>query len=269
MRPSVRPDRERVFRVALARSSIEHAGGMRWSRLTLEALLLAMVVCAFAPAADARKKSLAFFPPRPERLRAFRYAGLSKKDCLAELELRKIPFQPAAAKVVKKARTVEAPVHLVGALHGVRFEHAHPPATPREGPLMDCRLLLALDDLATIAGDRGITTVRYNSTYRRGWGKKGHRHPAGVAIDIVGFVKDGGHELVVLDDFDGSGIGSKTCGDGATPAPEGKARELRELVCALHSAHVFNLILSPHYDRRHKDHLHLEVRRGIKWFLTQ
>ena len=29
----------------------------------------------------------------------------------------------------------------------------------------------------------------------------------------------------------------------------------------------FNLILSPHYDWGHRDHLHMEVRSGIKWFL--
>jgi hypothetical protein len=222
-----------------------------------------------ARGAEARRKSLAFFPPRPERLRAFRYAELGKKECLAELELRAVPFRAADAKTIRKARGVDTPVHLTGELRGVRFEHAHPPATPRDGPLMDCRLLVALDDLATIAGDRGVAAVRYNSVYRRGWGKKGHRHPAGVAIDVVGFVTKDGRELEVLEDFQGSGIGSKTCGEDAPAAPAGEARELRELVCALHAEHVFNLILSPHYDRRHKDHLHLEVRRGIKWFLTQ
>jgi hypothetical protein len=241
---------------------------MRWRRLTLLALTTVIAI-AIARDVEARRKSLAFFPPRVERLRAFRYAELSKKECLAELELRGVPFQKAGAKTVKKARGIDTPVHLTGALRRVRFEHAHPPAAPKEGPLMDCRLLLALDDLATIAGDRGIAAVRYNSVHRRGWGKKGHRHPAGVAIDVVGFVTADGRELDVLDDFQGSGIGSKTCGPEAPEAPAGEARELRELVCALHDASVFNLILSPHYDRRHKDHLHLEVRRGIKWFLTQ
>lgn len=241
---------------------------MRWPRWTLLAVSL-LGASALAPEAEARKKSLAFFPPRVERLRAFRYAELGKKECVAELELRGIPFAKASAKTMRKARGIDAPVHLTGALRKVRFEHAHPPAAPKEGPLMDCRLLLALDDLATIAADRGITSVRYNSVHRKGWGKKGHRHPAGVAIDVVGFVTEDGRELDVLDDFEGAGIGSKTCGPEAPEAPAGEARELRELVCALHEQHVFNLILSPHYDRRHKDHLHLEVRRGIKWFLTQ
>lgn len=236
-------------------------------RRTLSLTLLALLVgLALGSAAHARRKSLAFFPPRPERLRAVRYADESRKECLAELAARRIPFSVAAPK---KGVRIDAPVHLKGPLRGVRLEHKYPSRLDAKGPLMDCRLLLALDDLATIAGDRGIAAVRYNSIYRRGWAKPGRRHPAGVAIDVVELVKQDGETLNVLEDFHGAGLGSRTCGDGAPAAPAGKATELRELVCALHRAHVFNLILSPHYDRRHRDHLHLEVRRGIKWFLTQ
>ena len=31
---------------------------------------------------------------------------------------------------------------------------------------------------------------------------------------------------------------------------------------------LFNLLLSPHYDDLHRDHFHFEVRRGVRWFLT-
>ena len=134
---------------------------------------------------------------------------------------------------------------------------------------MDCRLLLALDDFAAILKTHGIVTVRYRSVYRRGWGRKGQRHPAGVAIDVEEFAKQDGSTLSVLRDFQKKRIGSATCGEKAPTPPQGKARELRELVCAVHQALVFNLILSPHYDYRHRNHLHLEVRRGTKWFLTQ
>jgi hypothetical protein len=236
-------------------------------RITISLFLAGLVWLATSSTAHARNP-FAFYPPRPERLRAVRYADMSSKQCLAELALRRIPHRAATTAERKQARRVDAPVHLTGPIRSVSFELAHPSAN-QETPLLDCRLLLALDDLATVAGDRGIRAVRYNSILRRGWGKQGHRHPAGVAIDVVGFVKRDGELLDVLDDFRGNGIGSKTCGDGAAVPPPGKPRELRALVCALHRESVFNLILSPHYDRRHKNHLHLEVRRGIKWFLTQ
>ena len=224
------------------------------------ALWLAFAIVFIGSIVEARNR-LVFFPAMPERLPAIRYAALDSNQCLGELVLRKLPYLPG-----KASPTIDTPVHLTGLLRGVEFRPAAPSDAP---PLMDCRLLLALDDFAAIVKDHGITIVRYRSVYRRGFGRKGQRHPAGVAIDIEEFVKDDGTTLSVLRDFHKSHIGSATCGEKAPAAPPGKPRELRELVCAVHQALVFNLILSPHYDYRHRNHLHLEVRRGTKWFLTQ
>ncbi|MCA9642046.1 MAG: extensin family protein [Myxococcales bacterium] len=40
-------------------------------------------------------------------------------------------------------------------------------------------------------------------------------------------------------------------------------------MCGVARGGFFNLLLSPHYDRHHQDHLHLEVRRDIDWVLVQ
>jgi len=217
-----------------------------------------------APKVGAARNPRVTFPPEPERLPAVKYSNLSSTECLAELGRRSIPHATG-----KKAPTIETPVTLEGTLRGVRFEFAHPvPDDYRD--VLDCRLLLALDDLAGLAKERKIAAVRYNSIFRRGWARaRGQRHLAGVAIDIVEFEKEGGTRLNVKKDFAGSGIGSATCGEGSKPAASAKAAELRELVCALDRARVFNLMLTPHYDYRHRDHFHFEVRRGISWFLTQ
>jgi hypothetical protein len=219
-----------------------------------------------APKAGAARNPRVTFPPEPESLPAVRYANLKSAECLAELGRRAIPH--ATGK--KKTPTIDTPVTLERTLRrGVHFEFAHPvPADYRD--VLDCRLLLALDDLAGIAKERKISAVFYNSIFRNGWARKaGQRHLAGVAIDIVEFEKEGGVRLNVKKDFAGSGIGSVTCGEGSKPAPSAKAAELRDLVCALDKARVFNLMLTPHYDYRHRDHFHFEVRRGISWFLTQ
>jgi hypothetical protein len=189
---------------------------------------------------------------------------MGSAECLAELGRRSIPHETG-----KKAPTIDTPVTLEGALRGVRFEFAHP-VPPAHRDVLDCRLLLALDDLAGLAKERKIATVFYNSIFRNGWARKrGQRHLAGVAIDIVEFEKEGGTRLNVKKDFAGTGIGSVTCGEGSKPAPSVKAAELREFVCTLDRTRVFNLMLTPHYDYRHRDHFHFEVRRGISWFLTQ
>lgn len=209
---------------------------------------------------------LVVFPARPERLRALRYHAEDSEQCLAELALRGVPFAQGP-----RVPTIVTPVRLTGPLREVVFEMHHPTvAHPKDGPVMDCRLLLALDDLAMVVADRGVARVRFNSIHRGRWvQRRGWRHAAGVAIDVVELVRRDGEVLNVLRDFDGHGIGSKTCGPGAPEPARSKARALRELVCAIDESGSFNLILSPHYDRRHRDHLHLEVRRGIDWFLTQ
>lgn len=209
---------------------------------------------------------LVVFPERPERFRAQRYHAEDAEQCLAELGVRDVSFSRGP-----RVPTIDTPVRLTGPLHGVAFEMLHPTVQhPKDGPVMDCRLLLALDDLAAVLADRGIAKVRFNSIHRGRWvQRRGWRHAAGVAIDVVELVRRDGTTLNVLKDYEGSGIGSRTCGPGAPEPKQAKARALRELVCAIDDLGSFNLILTPHYDRRHKDHLHLEVRRGIDWFLTQ
>jgi hypothetical protein len=202
------------------------------------------------------------FPPEPQSLPALHYAGLEPDVCLAELAAREIPFAP-----LPKHFSIDTPVQLEQPLHGVRFEYAYEPVRPS---LLDCRLLLALDDLSLVAAERGIELVRYNSIHRRGWARgrvQGHR--GGVAIDIVELVRWDGAVLNVRRDFEGDGIGTDTCGEHSKPFGLGKAADLRGFLCATDRLHSFNLLLGPHYDYRHRDHFHFEVRRGVRWFLTQ
>jgi hypothetical protein len=208
-----------------------------------------------------RTNPLVVFPPRPERLRAMRYATCDGTRCLWELSLRGVDFVPAAP-----ARGIDTPIVLGKFVRGVEFVPIHAAKRARI-PLMDCRLALALDDLATIAADHGIARIHYSSIHRPGRRSRGHG--AGTAIDINEFIHKDGSVLNVLNDFAGAQIGSRTCGNGAPAPAAAKAVELRELVCAIDDANSFNLLLTPHYDRRHQNHFHLEVRRGIKWFLTQ
>ncbi|MEZ4225620.1 MAG: hypothetical protein R3B13_32005 [Polyangiaceae bacterium] len=228
------------------------------------ALLCCGAVVALASESSATNP-VVVFPARPERLRAVRYAAHPKVDCLAELELRGIPFAKGPP-----VPSIDAPIRLTGPLRGVQFEHKFPTAADPKGPVMDCRLALGLDDAAVIARDQGFSRVRFNSIYRGRWARvPGQRHPAGVAIDVVELVKKDGTVFNVKKDYAGAGIGSKTCGPEAPVPPPGKAATLRRFICALDESRSFNLILTPHYDRRHADHFHLEVRRKIKWFLTQ
>jgi hypothetical protein len=227
---------------------------LRWVLVGAAALL------SFSPAA-ARNRWVVF-PDEPETLPAVRYANLTAAQCLVELTARQVAFEPAP-----KRQTIDAPVLLRADLRGVAFEFGR---NPGQRDVLDCRLLLALDDLARIASSQEIALVRYNSIYRNGWARgRMQGHLGGVAIDVTELVSRDGEVLNVRRDFAGDRIGAATCGAAAKAPAPGKAAKLRAFICALDEARVFNLLLSPHYDYRHRDHFHFEVRRGVRWFLTQ
>ncbi len=200
---------------------------------------------------------------------AVRYGAMSVNECEAELVTRKIPFtrEPWAG--------VRSGVRLTGTLHGVEFrtnlKDKQRATTPWE--IADCRLVLALDDFAEILAAHDIVDVRHYSMHRvvpKSWpdGKAGARHMGGVAIDAARFIARDGSYLDVDKHFNGA-IGSATCGDKAAPSPATpEALKLRVILCEAVSRRLFNVVLTPNYNRPHKNHFHLEVTEGVKWFLV-
>ena len=200
---------------------------------------------------------------------AVRYAALSPEACLAELGKREIPFAQ------ETARGVLAPVRLTGPLHGVTFKtdlkDDQRATTPWE--IADCRLVLALDDFAQILEKHDIVEVIHYSIYRvppKSWpdDKLGAQHNGALALDAGRFIRKDGTRLDVRKDFHGK-IGDKTCGNGAKPHPAtADAKELRTILCEAVDAHLFNVVLTPDFNRPHRNHFHLEVMAGVQWFLV-
>ncbi len=200
---------------------------------------------------------------------AVRYAALSPEDCTAELDKRGIAYTKETAKGVL------APVRLAGPLHGVTFRTDLPEAQRATTPweIADCRLVLALDDFAQILEKHDVVEVRHYSIYRvapKSWpdDKIGGQHNGGLALDAGRFIRKDGTTLDVLKMFHGK-IGAKTCGDGAGPHPAtADAKELRSILCEAVDAHLFNVVLTPDFNRPHRNHFHLEVMAGVHWFLV-
>jgi hypothetical protein len=63
-------------------------------------------------------------------------------------------------------------------------------------------------------------------------------------------------------------IGARTCGEGARQLLPRRARELRSILCEASDQRLFHYMLSPHFNRDHDDHLHLEIKPATKWFLA-
>ncbi len=200
---------------------------------------------------------------------AWRYGQMTQDECEAELTARSIGFtrQPPSPGV-------RAPVRLTGKLHGVEFRTDEPDARRPTSPyeIGDCRLILALDDFSKILEAHDVVQVRHYSMWRPpadNWpeDQDGTRHAGALALDAGRFTTSDGKTLDVDRDFHGR-IGDKTCGDNAKPRdPTPDAIELRAILCEAAAEHMFNVMLTPNFNRPHHNHFHLEVTSGVKWFL--
>lgn len=199
---------------------------------------------------------------------AYRYAAMSQTECETELAARHIAFTQETALAVAE------PVRVTGALHGVVFRTDQSAKARSTSPweIADCRLVLALDDFAEILSRHDIVEVRHYSMYRppKTWSddKPGTRHTGALAIDAGRFIDRDGGVLDVDKDFHGA-IGAPTCGDGAAPRPATPgAVTLRAILCEAAERRLFNVMLTPNYNRPHHNHFHLEVTSGVGWFLV-
>lgn len=190
---------------------------------------------------------------------ATRYANLQPAACRAELRHRKI----AAVRAVGMAVGIASPMRLVGPLRGVRFVTPGPKSVHGK---LDCRLVLLLDELASLLDQSGVSVVYVDGFYRPRAhlpGKKApSQHSYGLAMDIHAFGTKDGSTLLVERDFSGK-IGEPVCGEAAWLQPESRgAIELRNIVCALARGNFFHYLLTPNYDEAHGNHLHGDIKRG-------
>jgi len=209
--------------------------------------------------------------PSQSSFAASTYAGLPRGECESELERRSIAFRS-----VTEARGVIAPVRLDGPLFGIAFHSMLPASSRSQSPyeIYDCRLVLALDDWARILAKYNITEVVHYSVYRpppasqvlRGPGK---RHSGALAIDVGWFRTADGERISVEKDFHGR-IGAKPCAAAslsATTRPV--ALLLRQVVCEAAASRLFHVLLTPDYNRPHRNHFHLEVAAGARWVMVR
>jgi hypothetical protein len=209
-------------------------------------------------------------PSDGDKSPAYRYTQLTAPACKAELARRKIAFTEEPA-----TRGVRMPIRLAGTLHGIEYRTNLKPAQRATTPweIVDCRLVLALDDFSVILAAEGVVDVRHYSMYRRppdDWpaDKIGTRHPGALAIDVARLIMKDGSYLDVDKHFNGA-IGAKTCGPDAAPSPvTPEALKLRGILCKAVEQRLFHVVLTPNYNAPHKNHFHLEITEGWKSFLV-
>ena len=156
-------------------------------------------------------------------------------------------------------------MRITGPLRGVRF------VTPGKKSIygkLDCRLALVLDELAGVLERHGVASVRVDNLYRPRAKLPGRRtssqHRYGLAVDVMAFELADGTTLSVESDWHGE-IGSTPCGPEARLVDASPAAiALRNLVCDVARSALFHHILTPSYNDAHRDHVHLDIKRGEK-----
>jgi hypothetical protein len=156
------------------------------------------------------------------------------------------------------------PIRLLGPVRGVTFEAADKDATHA---IMDCRLGLALVSWAEDLRRARVRRVEHYSVYRPGarvggdGPVSGHAH--GLAMDAARFTLDDGVVLDVLDDWEGRKRGQSPC--PVRRDESGGSRLLRRVTCSAIDEKLFQVVLTPHYNKAHENHVHLERKLDVDW----
>ncbi len=134
--------------------------------------------------------------------------------------------------------------------------------------IMDCRLAVALSKAIMSLYRHSVSSVDYLSVFRENAHVRGgdavSGHAKGLAMDVSGFRLADGTELSVLKDWGSVELGSAPCPNKLSDEKSKSAR-LRDLVCEIAEQGVFNVVLTPHFDQAHANHIHLEVKPDVNW----
>lgn len=210
------------------------------------------------PALGPRRRSV--LDPTPRELSNEGSAGA----CYAALRNAGVAF----ARVVEATPGVRWPIRLQGPVRGVFFEQLDRDKT---FAVLDCRLALALLDWAPTLRRAKVRRVFHYSMYRPGarvggsGAVSGHAH--GMAIDAAKFELDSGVVLDVLHDWEERKRGQSPC--PVRRDESGGSRLMRRVTCEAVDKALFQVILTPHYDKAHANHLHLERKLDVDWMYVK
>jgi hypothetical protein len=181
-------------------------------------------------------------------------------DCHGWLDLYQIPYTVGPSRM-----GVADPVTAVPPINGVPFRSG---GAVRTSMFADCTLIKSLAEAAPLLRARQIVEVTDLGIYNYrciGTGTPPDcpsglsQHSFGNAIDLAAFEVADGTTYTVKTDWVIDPAGEKTCAAQTEP---GKDQFLHELICALKTAHVWNIVLTPNYNADHRDHFHVDLTDG-------
>lgn len=187
---------------------------------------------------------------------------LDAAGCLARLDAL-----GAAYERVPDAGGVAIGVRLRGPIAGIEVRHRGGSALHET---MDCRLALAIARWAPALRAAGVARLEHLSVYRPGAHVAGTRrvsgHAKALAIDLGAVVLDDGSEIDILNGWEARAAGASPC---AEYEESERSARVRGAVCAAVRAALFQVVLTPHHDRAHQNHVHLELVPGVDWSVVR
>jgi len=179
---------------------------------------------------------------------------LDGNACYSILEENGVIF-----KKVDKVKGVQIAIRTDSPLGGVLFTYLYDSDIYS---IMDCRLAVSLIEWGALLADYGIKEVGHMRTYSPGAKIKGGRkksgHSRAMAIDAATFYFKNGDMWSIEDDWSDRRKNIDPCRPGRNDRSK-KLGLLREISCKTAELELFQVILTPHYNRAHHDHLHLEL----------
>jgi hypothetical protein len=187
--------------------------------------------------------------------------AMTAEACYRELAAAHVAFERLEPS---QARGVKIPVRMLGPIGGVTVE----PSDGRQlHAILDCQLAVALLSWAPALRKAGVTSIDHYSIYRPGARVHGSGHVSGhargLAIDAARFHLANGAVLDVLTDWEEREHGSAPC--PRRPEEAWQSRLLRGVVCDAVDRNLFQVVLTPHHDRAHENHVHLELKPEVSW----
>ncbi|MBX7190705.1 MAG: extensin family protein [Sandaracinaceae bacterium] len=201
--------------------------------------------------------------------------ALESSQCEQLLRDASVPFES-----IGSVAGVGEPVRLRGPIGdgvAIRTQGAAPrarggpaPHDPRFEAVFDCRLVLALRVWARWVHEAGFEAIEHVSVLRpharvAATGRvSGHAHA--LAIDVLALVRPDGSRFTILDGWTSRSRGADPCAHYDESAEQAR---VRALVCRGVQEGLFQIVITPHHDDRHANHVHLEIRPDVDWAIAR
>lgn len=185
--------------------------------------------------------------------------ALDRETCERTLRDQGIRFENIPTE---DARGVDYPIRLTSPVNGVRI-------APDEGvhSVIDCRLAVALAAWAPDLRALDVVGIDHVSIYRPNARIHGTRRVSGhahaLAIDALAFILSDGQRLSVLGSWSDRDAGADPC--ALHEGDDEATRKMRTAICTAVQRDLFQVVLTPHHDAAHANHVHLEIRPGVDW----